>query len=199
MDERTQDLARTVRYLFEGAMLKRTPRTGFAFLGRGTESVAAHTFGMALIAMTLANEVPGIDVEKLLKMCLLHDIPEARTGDANAVHKRYITVHEETAIADMVQGLPFAREISDLLSEYRKGETAEAVIAHDADQLDMLLSLKEHLDTGSADAGLWIPHVQARLKSPSARALAESMMKEHWASWWMSRLLEQEEGVGDTG
>jgi putative hydrolase of HD superfamily len=53
----------------------------------------------------------------------------------------------------------------------------------------MLLSLKEHLDTGSSDAARWIPYVRNRLKSEEAKALADAILKEHWASWWMKQLL----------
>jgi putative hydrolase of HD superfamily len=150
--------------------------------------------------MMLARDVPGVDMERLLKLCLVHDLPEARTGDANAVHKRYVSIDEKLAITEMIQGLPGGEEIADLLSEFRDCETTESVLAHDADQLDMLLSLKEHSDTGSSDAALWIPYVKDRLKSEGpyvkdrlksegAKALADAILKEHWASWWMRQLL----------
>ena len=89
----------------------------------------------------------------------------------------------------MIQGLPGGEEIAALLSEFRDCKTTESVLAHDADQLDMLLSLKEHLDTGSSDAALWIPYVKDRLKTEGAKALAGAILKEHWASWWMRQLL----------
>jgi putative hydrolase of HD superfamily len=189
MDDTGTNWERIARFLFEGSMLKHTWRTGYPFLGKGRESVAAHTFGVILSAMMLARDIPGVDLEKLLKLCLVHDLPEARTGDANAVHKRYLTIDEKSAIAEMIQGLPGGKEIADLLSEFSDCKTTEAVLAHDADQLDMLLSLKEHLDTGSRDAALWIPHVKDRLKSERAKALAGAILKEHWASWWMRQLL----------
>lgn len=190
MDKKAREWPRLVRFLFKGAMLKRTWRTGYAFLGQGKESVAAHTFGMNLIALILAQQVPGVDVARLLKLCLLHDLLEARTGDANAVHKRYVSIDEEAAVADMVDGLPGGEEVSALLAEYRDAETLEARLAHDADQLDMLLSLKEHQDTGCPDAGRWIPYVQARLRTEVARALGEAMLRENWASWWMQEFVE---------
>ncbi len=183
------DLQRVARFLYEGAMLKRTYRTGYSFLGQGKETVASHTFGVMLIGFILAKQVKEADPNKVILMCLLHDLPEARTGDANAVHKRYVTIHEEKAIEDMVRDLPVGDEVSTLLEEYHKGETIEAKLARDADQLDMILSLKEQMDTGSKDARIWIPHVKARLKTKEAKALAEAMLDEHWAAWWMSELI----------
>ncbi len=180
---------RLAQFLFEGAMLKRTWRTGYAFLGRGRESVAAHTFGTMLAAWVLGRQVEGVDLERLLSICLVHDLPEARTGDANAVHKRYLHRREEEAVADMVRDLPWGPEVARLVEEFNQGSSLEAVVARDADQLDMLISLKEQLDNGCRDAALWIPHVQARLQTPEARALAQRILSEHWASWWMEELL----------
>ncbi len=180
------------RFLFEGAMLKRTWRTGYAFLGQGRESVAAHTFGTMLCAFTLGRGDEEVDLEKLLLMCLVHDLPEARMGDANAVHKRYLERKEEKAVAHMVRDLPGGREIARLIEEFNKGESREAILARDADQLDMLISLKEHLDTGSRDAAIWIPYVEARLKSTEAKELARRILQEHWASWWMRELIGED-------
>ncbi len=183
---------RLARFLFEGSMLKRTWRTGYAFLGQGRESVAAHTFGVMLCAFVLGRRAGGVDMERLLTMCLVHDLPEARIGDANAVHKRYVVRQEEKAVADMVKSLPDGEYISALIEEFNGGETREAILARDADQLDMLISLKEHLDTGSPDAAIWIPYVRQRLRTREAHALADRILNEHWASWWMSELLGED-------
>jgi len=183
---------RATAFLFECGLLKRIMRTGYAFLGQGKESVASHTFGVAMASLMLVEisaHKDEIDVEKLLKFCLYHDVPEARTGDANAVNKLYVTIDEESAIRDMTTGLPGGEEVRALLQEYNECATREALLVHDADQLDMLLSLKENLDTGSSDAAIWIPHVRARLRTEEGRALAESILEEHWAGWWMRQLI----------
>ncbi len=179
-------------FLFECSLLKRIMRTGYAFLGQGAESVASHTFGVAMAALMLVEISPDraeIDVEKLLKFCLFHDIPEARTGDANAVNKLYVRIDEDAAIRDMTEGRPGGGSIRKLLKEYREGKSPEARLVHDADQIDMLISLKEHLDTGSSDAAVWIPHVKARLRTAEALSLAESILDEHWSGWWMRQLI----------
>ncbi len=183
---------RATAFLFECGLLKRIMRTGYAFLGQGKESVASHTFGVAMAALMLvelSERKDEIDVEKLLKFCLYHDVPEARTGDANAVNKLYVTIDEESAVRDMTSGLPGGEKVRALLQEYSECESYEALLVHDADQLDMLLSLKENLDTGSSDAAIWIPHVRARLRTDEGMALAESILEEHWAGWWMRQLI----------
>lgn len=185
----SNDFKRLVRFLFEGNMLKRTWRTGYAFLGQGRESVAAHTFGVMLMAFTLAREENDIDELKLLKLCLIHDLPEARTGDTNSVHKRYVTRHEDLAVSHMTKGLAWGEELKALFQEFQKMSSKEAILAHDADQLDMILSLKMHLDTGSEDAMRWLPHVKKRLITHKAKKLADAILQEHWACWWMNELI----------
>ncbi len=196
MDENTWSWERIARFLYEGAMLKRTYRTGYSFLGKGKETVAAHTFGVVLIGFILGRKVNGVDLDRVIRLCLVHDLPEARTGDANAVHKRYVSINEDRAIEDMIRDLPVGEEIHSLLREFEGGETLESQVARDADQLDMLLSLKEQMDTGSDDARIWIPHVKARLRTSEALALADAMLSEHWAAWWMSELIGEQDPDG---
>lgn len=175
-------------FLFETAMLKRVERTGYAFLGSGKESVAAHVYGMSMAAMALAAMRPDVNLERMLLMCLVHDLPETRTGDANAVHKLYISRDENKAMEDICEDLPFAEILKDAWEEFSKGESEESRLVQDADQLDMLISLKEQHDTGSRDAEKWIPYVKARLRSSEAQKLGELILKEHWAGWWMRKL-----------
>ena len=66
--------------LFEAKMLKEIPRSGFHFLGAGKESVAEHTFSTTFIAFVMSQLEPEIDALKLISMCLVHDLPEARIG-----------------------------------------------------------------------------------------------------------------------
>lgn len=183
---------RAASFLFECALLKRIMRTGYAFLGQGSESIAAHTFGVAMAALMLVEISPEkkrIDVEKMLKLCLFHDVPEARTGDANAVNKLYVSIHEDAAVRDMTRELPGGDHVRQLLREYAECRGIEARLVHDADQIDMLVSLKEHLDTGSSDAAIWIPHVRARLRTPEGDELASRILEEHWSGWWMRQLI----------
>src|SRR5215203_201441 len=73
--------------LIELQRLKRLDRTGWILRGlpNGTESVGAHSFGVSVTAMVLADKIRGegvdIDVEKILRMSLLHDWAETRVGD----------------------------------------------------------------------------------------------------------------------
>ena len=176
---------RLVNLIFEASMLKRTMRTGYAFLGTGRESSAAHSFSTAFIAMLLGKMVPGADLNRLVMMALIHDLPEARTGDANAVHKVYVQRDEQRAFEDAVCGLPFGQDLLGLYREYEAGASLESRLARDADQIDMLISLKEQLDCGNPNAAQWMPFVEKRLVTPQAKNLARAIMESHWAAWWM--------------
>src|SRR3989337_45755 len=94
-------------FLFEAGMLKRTPRTGFQFLGSGAESVAEHIFRTTYIGFALGKMATGVDADRIIKMCLFHDLPEARTGDRNYGTKKYVEVNERKAIDDMARPLSF--------------------------------------------------------------------------------------------
>ncbi len=179
---------RIVEFLFEVGMLKRTPRSGWQFLsGAESESVAEHVFRATMTAYVLARMDGDVDADKVLRLTIVHDLPEARTGDLNYVHQKYVIPDEERAAADMTDGLPFAEELRELMAEYREEKTPEAILAHDADQLEMLLQLKEQFDSGRGKAEDWTPFVLRRLRTDVARELADRILAGDSASWWFDR------------
>lgn len=190
-------MVRLVKFLFEGAMLKRLERTGYAYLGTGRENIAAHSFGVGLTALLLASLVPEVDENKLLKMALLHDFLEARTGDLNSVNKLYATVDEKAAARDAFEGLPKGEEWRALWEEYREGKSLEAQLVHDADQLDLLIMLKEQRDLGNPYASRWITFACRRLKSEIGRRLAQSICDTDWASWWLDQFVSPDDDGRD--
>lgn len=173
-----------INFFFELGMLKKTPRSGFQFLGSGQESVADHSYRVAMIGFTLARLADTVNPFKVVCLCLFHDIPEARTGDMNYVNKRYVTVDEKGAISDLADSLPFGDELKALLKEYREGATEESRLVHDADQLDLILELKEQNDLGNSYASKWIHFAQQRLRTQIAREMAEEILKTDSTDWW---------------
>ncbi len=171
-------------FFFEVGMLKRTPRTGFQFLGSGAESVAEHSFRTAIIGYTLARLDGGVDVGRVVQMCLFHDIPEARTGDLNYVNKKYVRVDEGRAVDDLARTLPFGDDYRGLLAEFAAGGSRESLIAHDADQLEMILALKEYKDLGNRYADEWYPFSVRRLRTETAQRLAEVIWSTDSSRWW---------------
>lgn len=180
------DLKRIADMFFEAGMLNKTPRTGYRFLGSGRQSVAEHLFRTALIGYCLCRLRGVGDPLKVVLMCLAHDLPETRTGDQNYVYKRYVEVKEEEALGDMVRGTPL-EEFLDLLREFNRGETEEAMICRDADQLDLILELKEQKDLGNPYASEWLKYALKRLKTPEGRRLGEAILEREFCDWWFSK------------
>ncbi|SPF51253.1 Metal dependent phosphohydrolase [Syntrophobacter sp. SbD1] len=173
-----------VNFFFELGMLEKTPRSGFQFLGSGRQSVAEHSFRVAMIGFALARLDPKVDAFKVVCMCLLHDVAEARTGDQNYVNKRYVAVDEASAIGDMATPLPFGDEFKELLKEYRDSKTPEAALVHDADQLELILELKEQNDLGNSYAVKWIYFARQRLVTSTAKKIAEEILSTDSTDWW---------------
>ena len=176
-----------VNFLFEVGILKNTPRSGYQFLGSGSESVAEHSFRVAVIAYLLAKNEPEADMRKVLLMSLSHDFHEARTGDHNYVNKRYVTVDEDKAVRDLAQKLSFGQEIVSLIDEFNTGETLEARLSQDADQLDFILELKRQLDLGNKSAAEWMKYAVKRLITDFAKELADEITKTGSSDWWFEK------------
>jgi putative hydrolase of HD superfamily len=179
-----------INFLFEVGMLKKTPRTGYQFLGSGKESVAEHTFRMTIIGYLLSLQEPQADSMKTTLMCLFHDLHEARTGDLNYVNKRYVQIDEDKAIQDLAKGLPFSDQIVSLTREFTEGKSVEARISRDADQLDLILSLKEQKDLGNTYAREWLHYALKRLQTEAARSMAQEILETDSTEWWFEKKTE---------
>ncbi|MDO8669020.1 MAG: HD domain-containing protein [Candidatus Buchananbacteria bacterium] len=192
------DFKNTADFLFEVGMLAKTPRSGFFFLGSGQQSVSEHTTRTIYIGYALAmlDQDKNIDTNKVIKMCIFHDLSEARISDLNYVHQKYTEKKEHEALKDLTSTLPFGPDIENIITEYEKRETKESKIAKDADNLEFLISLKEQVDIGNTRAESWIPAIKKRLYTNGAAELAETIMamdSDHWwfgdknDEWWINR------------
>ena len=170
--------------LFEAKILKEIPRSGYQFLGVGKESVAEHCFSTTFIGYVISQLESEIDALKLISMCLIHDLPEARVGDLNTVHKQYVTADESSALEDAVRGLAFGRNLKELMQEYNDGQSKEARLAHDADQLALILELKDLMDIGYKPPNSWIENVIKRVKTETGRKIVRAVMDTRRDDWW---------------
>jgi putative hydrolase of HD superfamily len=176
--------------LFEAKILKEIPRSGFQFLGVGKESVAEHCFCTTFIGYVISQLESEIDALKLICMCLIHDLPEARVGDLNTVHKKYVAADESRALDDTVRGLAFGRSLEGLIREYNEGKSQEARLAHDADQLAMILELKDLIDIGYKPPQSWIENVIKRVKTETGQKIARAVMDTRRDDWWQQTTAE---------
>jgi putative hydrolase of HD superfamily len=176
------EISRTVQFLFEVGLLKDTPRSGWLTIGiKDPESVAEHSFRTAIVGLILAK-MENADEEKVLKMCLLHDIEETRLGDLHTVNKAYLK-EKRKAYPDILGKLFCEGEMKGLLREFCEGRTRESTIAKDADRLEMVLQAKEYCDLGKRYAEDWIKSGMAELKTKSARKLAKQSLKTDSKEW----------------
>lgn len=175
-----------VNLLHEIGMLSSIPRSGFAFLGSGKQSVAEHSFRVTLIAYVLARLVEyPIDTQKLVMMCLFHDFPEARLGDLNYFQKKYVTPKLDQALEDLTSSSFLGPDIVAWIQEYEEGKSIEARLAHDADQLELLLVLKQQQELGNGRAGEWKENLLKRLRTDEGKKMGESIWQTPSDAWWV--------------
>lgn len=174
-------------FLFEIGSLRKLIRSHRQTLLTDDQSdnIASHSYRVALIGWFLAKEEKA-NSEKVLLMCLLHDIGESRSGDQNWVHKRYIKVFEDEIIKGQFKNLPKGRELANTLKEYNQRKTKEAKIAKDADLLDQTLLLKEYVWQGNNEAKRWLKgrEHQKALQTKTARELAKLIIEQRPSEWW---------------
>lgn len=123
--------------------LKELQRTGWINKEiENAETVAAHSYGVALLALLFAPKY--LDKEKCLKLALIHDLQEALVGDItpfDGVSEEEKAQREKAAVKEISQKLHFA-ELEDLFTEYENNQTKEARFVKDMDRFDGVLQAK---------------------------------------------------------
>lgn len=130
-------------FLRRAEALKMTTRTSWTSDG-APETVASHTWRLCLMAMVLAPRVPGIDLGKLLRICLVHDLGEAIGGDISAVLQAGAPSKAEQERADLLEltkELPASLrdDLVALWDEYEQASSLEARLAKGLDKLETIL------------------------------------------------------------
>ncbi len=132
--------------------LKDTPRH-CTTSQRRTESVAEHSWRVSLMAMLLKNEFPDADMDRVVRMCLIHDLGECFTGDIPTFVKTDADrVTEDSLFERWVSSLPqeVGAEFSELYAEMNAQQTVEAKIFKALDKLEALIQHNESpIDTWS--------------------------------------------------
>lgn len=133
--------------------LKCNTRHSYTSSGR-RESVAEHSWRLAVMALLCRDEYPTLDMDKVVKMCLIHDFGEALTGDIPAFFK----TEEHEAVEDKATDTllstlpePYRSEFSALFDEMDAMQTVEAKLFKALDNMEAVISHNE------ADISSWIP------------------------------------------
>lgn len=132
-----------LQFVRRAERLKDTVRSGHTTEGR-VESVADHTWRLTLLVITFADALPGIDLLRLLKMCILHDLGEAVHGDIPApsqVGAESKSAQERSDFASLLESLPeqIRSEFLGLWDDYEHVQSGEAEVAKAFDKLETLL------------------------------------------------------------
>lgn len=150
-----------------------------------SDNIASHSFRTAIIGYFLAKEVEA-DPDKVIKMCLFHDIEESRAGDQNWVHKKYIKVFEDEIRREQLAKIPNSQELLNLSKEYDKKKSLEAKIAKDADLLDQVLLSREYEWGGNKEAKRWLSGgaQMKRMYNQISRQIVKEISKQRPNLWW---------------
>ena len=142
-----------IEFLSKIEKLKCNTRHSWTSNGR-QESVAEHSWRLAVMAMLCADEYPDLDISRVIKMCLIHDFGEAITGDIPAFLKtaRH-EAEEDHAVIRLLSDLTdaFRVELQALFEEMNARQTPEAKLYKSLDNLEGLISHNE------ADISTWLP------------------------------------------
>jgi len=138
------ELAGILEFLRAAERLKTTTRSGWTSAGQ-PESVAEHTWRLCLMALVLRPSFPDVDFERLIKICIVHDLGEAIGGDVPAPEQaRRAAGKAADERRDLLQLLaplpaPVRDEITTLWDEYETALSAEARLAKALDKLETIL------------------------------------------------------------
>ncbi len=182
-----------INFLFEVGSLKKIARSHRqSFLTDDlSDNIASHSHRVSVIGYFLAKS-EGVDIGKVLTMCIFHDVGESRSGDQNWVHKKYVKVFEDEILKDQLDDITKDNGLFKIMSEYTERESVESKIAKDADKLDQYLLVKEYIMRGNKEAENWI-----KKKSPddlycqTAKDLFLQILETNPADWWKNIYTEK--------
>ena len=191
-NKQNNDEKKVVNFLYEVGTMRKLMRMHRQVLLTDdmSDSISSHSYRVAIIGWFLAK-AEGADPYKTVMMCLIHDMGEARSGDHNWVHKKYVKIFEDEIQADQLGNLPFD-DLNEFATEYEERESKEAILAKDADLLDQVLLLREYECSGNKEASVWLygkgeAKVNAqleKLKTKTASALGEEIYRVYPSDWW---------------
>ncbi len=176
------NINRITNFLFEIATLRRLTRSHRQMIQGVNDNISDHSFRVAIIGMILAN-LEDCDENRVLKMCLFHDVAEARTGDTNFINKQYTDLYEKEAQKDQMQGLPIAGEILEILQEYKQRKSKESIVVKDADLLDQMILQQDYFYKDEKNRKLWQNYTEKSLATDSAKKIAKKIRESNPFEW----------------
>ncbi|MCC6316419.1 MAG: HD domain-containing protein [Gemmatimonadaceae bacterium] len=170
-------LAGLLQFLRDAERLKVTLRSAWTSAGRA-ESVAEHTWRLCLMALVLAPEFPGVDIARVLRICIVHDLGEAIGGDIPAPEQaRRLAAGESEGkaaaerrdLAALIEPLPdeTRAEVLALWDEYEAAASPEARLAKALDKLETILQHTQGRNPPDFDYRFNLRYARQHTESPA--------------------------------
>lgn len=167
-----------IQAYFEFNHLKHLYRQGWLQNGiepQYCESVAEHSFGVALLALFLVDTYSlELDKTKVIQMALIHDLGEVYTGDLtlkDGVDRKQKYQLERNSITQILDKLPHSSYLIDLWEEYEQGESPEAQFVRQLDQLEMVLQASVYEQQGLANLSEFFTSTNQAFKAPELNSI----------------------------
>jgi putative hydrolase of HD superfamily len=177
-----EQLSSLVEAYLEFGHLKQLYRQGWLRRGvpeRQCESVAEHSFGVAVLALFLVDaHFPDLDRDRVLRMALLHDFGEIYAGDltpGDTVPPEEKHRREANAVAEVLGKLPSGAEYIALWHEYEARATPEAQLVWQVDRLEMGLQASVYERQESVDLSEFYASAREALSAPELRAVLDEL------------------------
>ena len=172
----------TLAFLQLAIHLKERPRRGWQRIGIAQpESVADHSWGVALLALVAAEERPHLDRARLLELAIVHDLAEAVVGDmvpGEYAHKGEKVAKERRGLEEMVDTLPVALRgrLLARFEELASDASDEARLVHELDKLEMALQAARYREQGRPPADL-APFFESAARGVHDAKLADAVRR----------------------
>lgn len=169
-------------FLREAERLKSTLRSGFTSTGR-PESTAEHTWRLCLMALVFSEEFGNVDLLRLIKLCIVHDLGEALSGDIPAVLQTEgfdKAAQERADLEVLTRALPPLKraEILALWEEYEAASSPEAVLAKGLDKLETILQHNQGRNPASFDYAFNLGYGQKQTSAHPLLAEIRTLLDE---------------------
>lgn len=166
--------------IFEAGFLRKIRRSQKK---NNQTTVAEHTYRVTVIGFLLAK-MSNANLEKIMTMCLFHDLPEARVNDLDVVARKYGQVDEKKAFHQQIENFSFNSRLKSLYQEYENHTTLESRLTHEADILEELATEKEQYDAGDKRALEWMKYTYKRLQTTVGQTVGKQIIKTNSDEWW---------------
>ncbi|MCK4540207.1 HD domain-containing protein [Candidatus Parcubacteria bacterium] len=178
---------RNIDFLFEIGTLKNVQRGWRQHLDMDCATVLEHTMRVIWIALIISRMENAGDENKIIRMAMVHDLPETRTSDLGYMQKIYVKADDALAANDLFSNTILKDFYDNEFRNYEDRNCVESKIVKDADNLDVDIELKEFEERGSKLPKKWKDIRKMvrdkKLYTNSAKELWDLLQKVDVSDW----------------